>query len=1145
MEITGETMGRERQKGFWALIATQFQGAFNDNLYRFLIVFFICGKLGGDEHTTMLVTSFTVVLIALAYLVVPGIAGAFSDRFSKRGVCIGTKVWEVGVMILGLMAFLSEDPYFIYGMLALMFLQSAFFSPAKYGILPEILPESRLSWGNGILNGTTFVAIIAGQFLAGPLYAQIPPGGFSMAMLSIGLIVLSGMGLAASFFITKTPAANPAQRIPFNPWAGLGRHFRMYYSNRVLWLMMLGATFFWMSGAILQVGLISHAKDTLQAGEMGVSLHLVSLLAGIALGSAAAGFISRGKIELGLIPIGLLGMAAAGLLLGWPGFGFRSAMALLGVLGFFGGFFDVPVMAYIQHRTPAGMRGGIIATLNVATNVGILLGGGLGLAFGKAHLSTYAVFFFVGLMTIAVAVYLFYAYPYFFLRSLFWLIFNTVYRIHVRGRANVPEEGGALFVANHMSYIDAPFIAASTDRQVRFLMSSELLESHPWMRPLARIGEAITVSPHDSPKNLVEALRAARKAIQEGHVVCVFAEGQITRTGQMLPFQKGFEKIMKGVNAPIIPICLDRLWGSLFSFSEGRVLWKMPRQIPFPVSVSYGEAMPPDSPAVEVRNRIREIGTDTWLERKLHQPILHRAFVRNARLHLSRRCMADATTPVLSYGKALIASVIFARKLNVLLGDESAVGVLVPPSVGGVITNIALQLMGKVPVNLNYTAANSAIASAVRQCGIRQVITSKRVLEKLTQLEVPGETLFLEDIKASVRINDKLLAMLMAFLLPVRLLEKAVGRKKRPLPDDVAAIIFSSGSEGEPKGVPLTQFNMSSNIESILQVFPHDKDECMVGILPFFHSFGLTVSLWLTMCSGWSAVYHPSPLEAKAVGQLIYKYHATFLVAAPTFLQNFVRRCLPEELSSIRHALTGAEKLSPRLREAFRAKFGIEPLEGYGTTECSPVVSVNLPDYRAPGFFQVGVKNGTIGQPIPGVSVRVVDPDTGKLLPPNEPGMLLVRGPNVMKGYLGLPEKTAEVMKDGWYRTGDIAKVDEEGFITITDRLSRFSKIGGEMAPHAKIEETMHQLLGLSDMSMAVTGVPDAIKGEHLVVIHTLDEEQLEVLFTKLDTCDLPRLWVPRSSSFYRVAEIPVLGTGKMNLRAIKDLARMLDINGD
>jgi acyl-[acyl-carrier-protein]-phospholipid O-acyltransferase/long-chain-fatty-acid--[acyl-carrier-protein] ligase len=407
---------------------------------------------------------------------------------------------------------------------------------------------------------------------------------------------------------------------------------------------------------------------------------------------------------------------------------------------------------------------------------------------------------------------------------------------------------------------------------------------------------------------------------------------------------------------------------------------------------------------------------------------------------------------------------------------------------------------------------------------------------------VPGEVIYMEEVKKSITKKDKMIAIFLAVFCPAKLLERLLGAPPDRSSDDVATIIFSSGSEGEPKGVMLTHRNVLTNIEGVAQVFPHKTGDGIMGILPFFHSFGYMGTLWLPLWRGFFTVYHPNPLEPKIIGQLIYKYQPIFLIATPTFLQGFIRRCIPEELSSLKYVVTGAEKLPERVREAFHHKFGVEPLEGYGTTECAPAVSINVPDFRAPGFYQLGCKRGTIGKPLPGVSVKTVDPDTGADLPVGENGVLCVKGPNIMKGYLNQPEKTATVLKDGWYYTGDIANVDEDGFITITDRLSRFSKIAGEMVPHTKIEETLHELLDLQDQTFAVTSVPDEQKGERIVVLHTLMDGELEVLTEKLRDCDLPNLWRPKPTSFYRIAEMPLLGTGKLDLKKLKMLAAEMDV---
>jgi acyl-[acyl-carrier-protein]-phospholipid O-acyltransferase/long-chain-fatty-acid--[acyl-carrier-protein] ligase len=665
---------------------------------------------------------------------------------------------------------------------------------------------------------------------------------------------------------------------------------------------------------------------------------------------------------------------------------------------------------------------------------------------------------------------------------------------------------------------------------------------------------------------MLHSLHIASDALRNNEVVCIFAEGQITRTGQMLPFRRGLERIMKDVPVPIVPVNLDGVWGSIFSFARGRFLWKVPHHIPYDVTVSFGKPMPPTSTAIEVRAAVQELQAVAFEMRKPHMKTLDRAFVHTARLHPRQFFMADGKTPRVSFASALGKTVFIARRLRNQVGDQPMIGMLIPPSVGGALANYALMLSGRVPVNLNYTAPNDVIASCAQQCGIDVVITSRAFLDRFPNMIIPGRTVLLEDALAAPRISEKLAALALAWLLPTGLLKRALGAQRIPredpagehgLPasdqraaaprggraarmDQLATVIFSSGSTGDPKGVLLTHFNIMSNISQVCQVFMLGGRDKILGILPFFHSFGFTAGLWLPAVHGVGVVFHPNPLDAQVIGALVEKYQVTFLVATPTFLQAYMRRCKPESFGSLQYVLVGAEKLQERVALAFEDQFGIRPLEGYGCTECSPIVAVNGKDFRAPGFRQVAARRGKIGHPLPGVSVKIVDIDTGQPVPPGTAGMLLVKGPNVMRGYLGKPEKTAEVLHDGWYTTGDIALMEEDGFLSITDRLSRFSKIGGEMVPHILIEEKLHELADSTEQVFAVTAVPDEKKGERIVVVHTLTAAQLAPVLEKFAQCDLPALWKPKPSQFVHVDAIPILGTGKMDLRGIKALAASL-----
>jgi acyl-[acyl-carrier-protein]-phospholipid O-acyltransferase/long-chain-fatty-acid--[acyl-carrier-protein] ligase len=499
--------------------------------------------------------------------------------------------------------------------------------------------------------------------------------------------------------------------------------------------------------------------------------------------------------------------------------------------------------------------------------------------------------------------------------------------------------------------------------------------------------------------------------------------------------------------------------------------------------------------------------------------------------------MSDQRRPHVSAAQALVGSIALARALRPLWEGQRNVGILLPPSVAGALVNVAAPLCGKTSVNLNYTVGRSGLDAAVRQAGLRTVVTSRAFIER-AKLELPGgpRIVWMEDLAEEIGWKDRLTAALLAFVTPARVIERTCGQKVPVTVDDLATIIFSSGSTGEPKGVMLSHYNIDANAQGASQVLHLYQQERVLGILPFFHSFGYLV-FWFVMFNNAGLIFHPSPIDVAAIGEVIRRHRVTFLVTTPTFLQLYARRCTPEQFSSLRVVLTGAEKLPLRLYETFKDRFGLEPIEGYGVTECAPVIAVNCPDYRAAGYYQPASRRGTVGQPLPGMSVKIVDPDSFAPLPPKSSGMLLVRGPNVMNGYLGREDLTATVMHDGWYITGDIAMVDDDGFLTITDRLSRFSKIGGEMVPHGRVEEALQQAAESETQAFAVTGIPDERKGEQLAVLHTMDEARIPEILARLSSNGLPNLFIPPRGNFVKVDALPVLGTGKMDLRALKRIA--------
>jgi acyl-[acyl-carrier-protein]-phospholipid O-acyltransferase/long-chain-fatty-acid--[acyl-carrier-protein] ligase len=1118
--------------GFWSLIVTQFQGAFNDNALKFLVIYLIIERNfppGAREHEIWIVGA----LFALPYILFSLAGGYLADRFSKRTVTIGTKYFEIGVMLFALAALAIGNLPAEEAAVFLISTQGALFGPSKYGLLPELLPERELSWGNGVIELGTFLAAITATMAAGFLAETFRGRQVWSGVIFLGFTL---MGVLTSLGIARVPAADPARRFKVNPFADLGAQLRVIGRDRVLRWAVVGNTYLFFLAALLQFVIVIYGHDVLRIDETQISYLQASVGIGIGIGSLAAGYLSGGKIEYGLIPLGAIGMTVFGFLVSRAGLGIWSVRADLALLGFFGGFYAVPLSALIQHRPEPRQKGGVIAAANLLSFVGIFLAAVAydWLATG-VHLQPRQIFLAGAVMTLGATFYAVLLLPESLLRLALWMLTHSIYRIRVEGRENIPEHGGALFVSNHMSWVDALLLIASTDRPIRFLMYEPIYRKR-FIYPFARILGCIPISSEQNPRELIQSLRAATQALQSGEVVCIFAEGQMTRTGQMLPFRPGFERIMKGVEAPIVPVHLDNVWGSIFSFEGGRFLWKLPRRIPYPVTVSFGKPMPPRSTAPEVRQTVQELQTAAFAHRRPGMKTLGRMFLRTARRHPFRFSMADARVPKMKFHTARTRTIFLARRLKPLWRDQRMVGILLPPSVPGALVNFAAALCGKVPVNLNYTASREILDSCAAQCELRTVVTSRAFLERV-KLEVPGQAIFVEDMIEKPGFTEKMAALAMSWLFPARFVERALGQRLLARLDDLATVIFSSGSTGDPKGVMLSHYNLASNIEQVAQVFPLTGGDRVLGVLPFFHSFGFTMTLWMPATRGVGVIYHPNPLDLAAVSEIARKYKITFLLATPTFLQAYLRRCLPEDFGSVQFVMVGAEKLPERLAQAFEDRFGIRPLEGYGCTECSPVVAVNIRDFRAPGFRQTGAKRGKIGHPVPGVSARIADPETLEPLPIGQTGMLLVAGPNIMQGYLGKEQKTAEVLREGWYVTGDIARLDEDGFIEITDRLSRFSKIGGEMVPHIKIEEKLHELAEATELTFVVTSVPDEKKGERLVVLHNLSEEKLKGVVEKLGHSDLPNLWLPRPNQFFQVSEFPHLGTGKLDLRRVREVA--------
>ena len=758
-------------------------------------------------------------------------------------------------------------------------------------------------------------------------------------------------------------------------------------------------------------------------------------------------------------------------------------------------------------------------------------------SMGRSLFQPRDIFLVSGLLTVGVLGYIFWRLPHECLRFLFRILMNSIYRLRIYGQENLPKHGPALLISNHVSWLDGQMLMYASDRPLRMFVWAANFRN-PIGRYMAKTFDMIEVSA--GPKSIVRAIQAANRGLRNGDLIGIFPEGGISRTGQLNSFRPGMFKILKNTDAPIIPVYIDGMWGSILSFERGRFFTKWPKRLPYPVSIHIGKPIHNAENTHQARQAITELGARAVQQRQQGFICLPSEMIRKCKQSKFRSKVADSSGVDLTGGMALLRTLVLRRllKRHVLGDDETHVGVFLPPSVGGCLTNLALGLDKRIAVNLNYTVSSDVLNGCIASAGIQHVLTSRQFMSKM-DFDLDTELVYLEDLKDKPTLGDKIACALAAFAMPASMLERSL-RVHDVKGDDVMTVIFTSGSTGKPKGVMLTYDNIASNAEAIDQVIHLTPADVIVGILPFFHSMGFTVTLWTPMVTDIKAVFHYSPIDAKRIGKLIEDHQATILLSTPTFLRNYLRRCTKEQLASLNLVVAGAEKLPGALSDLFEQKFGIRPVEGYGCTELSPLVSVNVPASRNQNTDQLALKEGSVGRPIAGVAAKITHLETGEVLGLNQEGMLHIKGPNVMKGYLDEVEKTAKVLQDGWYNTGDVAYLDEDGFIHITGRKSRFSKIGGEMVPHILVEDTLAELIGLDDegtVKVAVSAVPDEKKGERLIVLHTKTDKTVEQLREGLTSAGLPNIFVPSADSFMEVDAIPILGTGKVDLKGVKEKA--------
>lgn len=711
-------------------------------------------------------------------------------------------------------------------------------------------------------------------------------------------------------------------------------------------------------------------------------------------------------------------------------------------------------------------------------------------------------------------------------------IARCFYRVTAVGLKNLPSSG-FLLLPNHISWIDAVVLQVACPRPIRYIIDATIYRNRV-LNPIFRTLKCIPIDSHHSRN----AIREADERISQGEIVCLFPEGQLTRSGTLLRLRRGYELIAHKANAPVVPVWLDQLWGSIFSFQGGRYFTKWPRNIPYRVTIAFGKPLSAEAADIAtVREELLKLGEFCYSRRPSLDRHLAEACVRGLKRGKFSTLVVDGLDhSELSRGKLLGAAAALSRLLRKQFSDER-IGIVLPAGKGAVVANLAVALAGKVPVDLNFTSGRAAIESSIKRADLRIVISATPFIQRLSDFPWPERVLKLDE--QMPQIKGQIFAWwTMSILAPVGLLLRMLNIPKEGGHKE-AVLLFTSGSSGEPKGVVLSHRNILGNVSQFNVLLDAGRDDAILASLPFFHSFGSTVTLWYPLIEGVRIVTYPNPLEAAKNAALIEKYKLTLLLATPTFLRAYLRKVEPNQLRSLRLVITGAEKLPVDLAKSFEERFNQKVFEGYGLTETSPVVSVNLPEPtpKKGEHVQPSSRLGSVGKMAPGIAAEIREPETEHKLSLHETGMLWLRGPNIFEGYLNDPERTDEVLHDGWFKTGDIGRFDEDGFLYIEGRLSRFSKIGGEMVPHEALEQKIIIALGLEgkdERLIAIVGVTDEAKGEAVILLAAVDVD-LAQLRDKLRDSGVPNLWIPKKVC--RIDSIPVLASGKLDLGKCQELA--------
>jgi acyl-[acyl-carrier-protein]-phospholipid O-acyltransferase/long-chain-fatty-acid--[acyl-carrier-protein] ligase len=1108
---------------FWC----QFFSAFSDNFLKNALVFLILFKIGGPDAEA-LITLAAAVFIS-PYFFLSALGGEMADRYDKAFVAQRLKLAEIGVAFVAVLGFATHSVFILFVALFLFGVIGSLFGPIKYGILPDHLQRSELPAANALVEGATFIAILLGTIVGG-LAAR---GGGDPASFAMLMIVFSVMCWMASLFIPPTGEAAPdlvVRRNIFASTADLVRHLR---DDRRIWWGAMVTSWFWVIGSVALSLLPPMVKNILGGTEEVVTVCLAIFSISIAIGSGLAAWLAAGRIILLPTLIGAVLLGLFSIDLGWSlwgvvpppepqsiaaifgsGRGIHMAIDLAG-LAIAGGLFIVPTFSAVQAWAGVDRRARVIAGVNVLNAAFMTLSALIVAVLQTFGMTTAELFMLLGAGSLIVAGLIGRTMPASALSDALSIIYRALFRIEVKGLENLHNAGPNVIIAlNHVSFLDAGLAMSLRSRKPVFAIDVGIARLW-WVKPFLKLTHAL---PLDPMKPM--ATRTLINAVKGGEALIIFPEGRITVTGSLMKVYDGAALIADKADAEVVPVRIEGLEQTPFSrLSKGQVRrkWfpKVRVTVLEPVKLSV-------DPALKGRYRRQAAGAalygimsdlvfrTTSTDRTVLEAVIEAAHTHGP----SRVAVEDPVTGALPYKRLLAGASILGSKLMPLAPEGRPIGVMLPNANGAVVTMLALMSAGRVPAMINFTSGASNILAGCKAAQLSTIVTSRTFVEKarldnlVAALASKVKIVYLEDIRTTITALDKIRGLLNAY-------KPLVPRKA----DDWAAILFTSGSEGVPKGVVLSHRNMLANAAQAAARIDFGRQDKVFNVLPVFHSFGLTVGVVLPLVSGVRIYLYPSPLHYRTVAELVYGVNATIMFGTDTFLNGYARVAHPYDFRSLRYILAGAEPVKESTRKTYMEKFGLRILEGYGVTETAPALALNTPMFN---------KFGTVGRILPGMEARLE-----KVEGVEEGGRLHVRGPNVMLGYLKAEKPgVLEPPLDGWHDTGDIVTLDAQGFLTIKGRAKRFAKIGGEMVSLAAVEMIAAELWPLAPS--AVVAVPDPRKGERLILITQQKDATRSQFQTYAREHGASDLMMP--SEILILDKMPMLGSGKVDLLILAKL---------